>query len=265
MARRESDPCKPVAARLKALSAEDCRALKLVDSGARSRRGNPILVRRMPGVVAKAAPPVRVLLIGGIHGDELTSSEIVFRWMHMLDQTDGRHFAWSIVPLLNPDGMLARKPVRMNGNGVDLNRNFPTPHWTSEAPAYWIRRTGRDPRRYPGPAPLSEPESRWLNQEIERFRPDVIVSVHAPFGVLDFDGPAPAPDRFGRLVFTPVGVYPGSLGNYSGVQRNIPVITIELPHALAMPDAREVRRIWDDMLRWITLHVQPQSARTARS
>jgi murein tripeptide amidase MpaA len=31
------------------------------------------------------------------------------------------------VPVLNPDGMLAAKPRRVNANGVDLNRNFPTP------------------------------------------------------------------------------------------------------------------------------------------
>jgi len=32
---------------------------------------------------------------------------------------------------------------------------------------------------------LSEPESRWVSDEIERFQPQVIISVHAPFGVLD--------------------------------------------------------------------------------
>jgi hypothetical protein len=47
--------------------------------------------------------------------------------------------------------------------------------------------------------PLSEPESRWLSEEIKRFKPQLIISVHAPFGVLDFDGPVDPPVRFGAL------------------------------------------------------------------
>ncbi|HCN87797.1 MAG TPA: murein peptide amidase A, partial [Oxalobacteraceae bacterium] len=63
----------------------------------------------------------------------------------------------------------------------------------------------------------------------------------------------------GRLVFSRVGVYPGSLGNYSGVQRNVPVITIELPNARAMPSDAEVHRIWQDMLTWIRRNVPQQT------
>jgi hypothetical protein len=51
---------------------------------------------------------------------------------------------------MNPDGMLKSQPTRTNANGVDLNRNFPTPHWDKEAPRYWQQRTSNDPRRYPG-------------------------------------------------------------------------------------------------------------------
>jgi murein peptide amidase A len=87
----------------------------------------------------------------------------------------------------------------------------------------------------------------------------VIISVHAPFGVLDMDGPAKAPRRFGRLYFNRVGVYPGSLGNYGGLHKNVPVITIELPNALAMPQPAEVRRIWQDMLAWIEHSVPSQA------
>jgi hypothetical protein len=201
--------------------------------------------------------PVRILLLGGIHGDELTASAIVFKWLDLMQTTDAQAFHWNVVPVVNPDGLLALK--RVNANGVDLNRNFPTPGWQQDAPRYWARVTGSDPRRFPGTAPLSEPESYWLNREMERFQPDVIISVHAPFGVLDFDGPAPAPRRFGRLLLNRVGVYPGSLGNYSGMHKNVPVITIELPNARAMPSDAEVRRIWQDMLNWIHQNVPRQS------
>lgn len=153
--------------------------------------------------------------------------------------------------------LACRKPNRVNGNGVDLNRNFPTPDWQHEAPRYWASKTRSDPRRFPGHTPLSEPESRWLHEEMERFRPHVIISVHAPYGVLDFDGPAQPPRSFGRLHLNRVGVYPGSLGNYSGLHKNIPVITIELPNARAMPSQAEVQRIWDDMLSWIHSSLVP--------
>jgi hypothetical protein len=165
--------------------------------------------------------------------------------------------------VVNPDGLLAKAPQRVNAKGVDLNRNFPTPGWQHDAPHYWLKRTNSDPRRYPGPSPLSEPESKWLMAEMERFKPHVIVSVHAPYGVLDFDGPATPPKRFGRLWFNRVGVFPGSLGNYSGAHKSVPVVTIELANAQAMPSKDEVRRIWQDMLGWIENNVQPKKmART---
>ena len=84
--------------------------------------------------------------------------------------------------------------------------------------------------------------------------------MHAPFGVLDFDGPAKPPHRLGRLIFNRVGVYPGSLGNYSGLHKNIPVITIELPNAGTMPPDAEVRRIWQDMLTWMQRNLPAQTA-----
>lgn len=38
---------------------------------------------------------------------------------------------WRFIPVLNPDGLLAPKPTRVNAGGVDLNRNFPTPGWAA--------------------------------------------------------------------------------------------------------------------------------------
>ncbi|MDR2364605.1 MAG: hypothetical protein LBD68_01950, partial [Zoogloeaceae bacterium] len=172
-------------------------------------------------------------------------------WMEWLSEDEARRHHWRIAPLANPDGLLAQPARRTNGHGVDLNRNFPTPDWSRDALAYWQKRTGKDPRRYPGKAAMSEPETRWLQKEIGDFEPDVIVSVHAPYGVLDYDGPLQKPRRFGHLRLNQLGVHPGSLGNFGGVHKNIPVITIELSHATIMPSALEQRQIWNDMLRWI--------------
>jgi hypothetical protein len=55
-------------------------------------------------------------------------------------------------------------------------------------------------------------------------------------------------------------VYPGSLGAYSGNQ--VPVLTIELPGAGRLPDQAEMRRIWQDMLKWIEQNI-PSSNQVA--
>jgi protein MpaA len=106
---------------------------------------------------------------------------------------------------------------------------------------------------------LSEPESRWLAEEIERFRPDAIVSVHAPHGVVDFDGPPKGPERLGHLHLNLLGTYPGSLGNYAGVQMNIPVVTIELPSAGIMPTWEQIRHIWTDLVRWLIVSLPKET------
>ncbi len=241
--------CRSLAARLASVSLEDCAGSDLLASGW-SVLGHPILVREYPPR-RQRAPRGRVLLFGGIHGDELSSVSVVFKWIEVLDQHHSGMFHWRIVPALNPDGLLRRPASRMNANGVDLNRNFPSPRWRLEAHEHWRLRTKSNPRRYPGPAALSEPESRWLWQEIERFRPDVIVAVHAPLEVLDFDGPPEPPDRLGTLWLQLLGTYPGSLGRYAGVHRGIPVVTIELPHAGIMPSPEEQRQIWADLVGWL--------------
>jgi len=245
--------CLQIAKRLASVYTRDCRYNNgLLATGEFSVEGRPILEKTYPPRPPKRAK-ARVMLIGGIHADELSSISIVFKWMRILDKYHSGLFHWKVIPLLNPDGLLRDgDAMRVNSNGVDLNRNFPAPDWEANAlDNYWVRRTRRNPRRYPGPSALSEPESLWLAKEIERFRPDVIVSVHAPYGVVDFDGPPKGPSKLGKLHLNLLGTYPGSLGNYAGLQKNIPVVTIELKHAGIMPRSKEIKRIWIDMVRWV--------------
>lgn len=245
-----STVCQQLADRLASVGLEECRRLRLEATDATSIGGVPILIRDFPPLEARR-PLGRVLLFGGIHGDELSSVSIVFKWLGLLDRFHSGLFHWRIVPVLNPDGLLSRPGSRTNAHGVDLNRNFPTPDWHAQTRDYWVGRTQRNPRRYPGTDPLSEPESRFLAEQIESFAPDVIVSVHAPHSVLDFDGPSKPPQRLGSLHLKLLGTYPGSLGRWAGVHMNIPVVTIELPSAGSMPSYGEQRAIWMDLVRWL--------------
>ena len=243
--------CKDYSAKIPNVKPALCEAAQLQDSTARSVLGRPIWSR---DVLVRGAP-LRVLVLGGIHGDEMSSSSLVFHWI-ALAQTPPADtpvpISWRFIPTLNPDGMFARPARRVNARGVDLNRNFPTPNWARDARHYWEERTRRDPRRWPGTHPLSEPESRFLLEQIDSFKPNLIVSVHAPYGVLDFDGPSVPPSRLGRLYLDQVGIFPGSLGNYGGIHKGVPVVTIELPSASRTPLEAEMRQMWMDLLRWTT-------------
>ena len=260
------DWCKRLTPRLPGVTLAMCRDSGLAPTGAHSIKKFPLLARHIPAaeVGASTKKPVRIMLLGGIHGDELSAAAIVFNWLQLIDKAPARQFDWQVVPVVNPDGLLAASPKRVNANGIDLNRNFPTPDWHREAARYWKKVTGSDPRRFPGIKPLSEPESLWLDREMARYQPQVIITVHAPYGVLDFDGPAEPPRRFGRLSLNQVGIYPGSLGNYSGYHKSTPVITIELPSAHKLPPKEEVQRIWQDMLAWIEQNIPQESAAVAQ-
>ena len=252
--RAEADPralefvCHRIGDKLASVTTDECLAFGFSSTGA-SARATPILSRDFR---QDSPEPIkaRVLVVGGTHGDEYSSVSVIFKWLAFLTQ-DAHAFHWRVTPLLNPDGLLRKKSTRTNANGVDLNRNLPTPNWLEESTYYWVNKTGSNPRRYPGAAALSEAENHWLVAQIEAFDPDVIISTHAPHGIVDFDGPPKGPTRIGALAQRFLGTYPGSLGNYAGLQLGLPVVTIELKSAGTMPSGGEIERMWRDLLRWL--------------
>jgi protein MpaA len=251
--------CDRFVNKLPNLSRAVCETAQLADSNGRSVQGTPLYLRD----VGEDNARLRVLVIGAIHGDELSSASVALHWIRLaaeekMDLPQTVH--WRFVPVLNPDGLLAHPPKRTNAHGVDLNRNFPTPNWERDASIYWNKRTGKDPRRWPGPKPISEPESRFLHDQMQSFKPHLIVSIHAPYGVLDFDGPSVPPSRLGRLYLDQVGIFPGSLGNYGGVHKGVPVVTIELPNSMRTPLDSEMRQMWIDLLRWMSTKLPGEGA-----
>jgi protein MpaA len=128
-----------------------------------------------------------------------------------------------VVPALNPDGLVAG--IKNAASDVDLNRNFPARNFErAHAPGY-----------DPGPAPLSEPETALLARLIAELHIEAVLSVHAPFACVNFDGPAGAwaqavAAACGWPVRPNIGYpTPGSLGSWLGVDRGIPVLTLQLP------------------------------------
>ncbi|HVZ72365.1 MAG TPA: DUF2817 domain-containing protein [Polyangia bacterium] len=182
-----------------------------------STEGRPIFC----GQLGAGAP--RLIVVGGVHGDEPSSVEATIGLARRL--ATATPVSLLVIPALNPDG-LARH-AKNAATDVDLNRNFPARNFTTaHAPGY-----------SPGAAPLSEPETRFLAELVESTRPRGVVAVHAPFACVNYDGP-PSARAWAEAVAAACGwpargdigyPTPGSLGSWLGVDRGVAVLTLELP------------------------------------
>jgi hypothetical protein len=168
----------------------------------------------------------RILVLAQIHGDEPQSHQLAKHWISRLEKIQHPSNHWRIIPSVNPDGTLQK--VRFNANGVDLNRNFPTKQWDQLALSDWKNRQQKNPRRFPGKTTGSEPETKCVISHIQDFKPDLVIAIHTPYGLFDFDGPEGTKLKTGLLPWKRLGTFPGSLGRYLWDERNIPVLTIEL-------------------------------------
>ena len=143
----------------------------------RSVRGHSIRAVRL----GSARAPVKVLVVGGIHGNELAGRAITRR---LRSARPPRGVALWLVDELNPDGAAAS--TRQNARGVDLNRNFPH-RW---------RAMGRPFDTYhSGPSPLSEPESRAHAALVRKLRPRVTIYYHQMRNLVDRGGGDPFLER----------------------------------------------------------------------
>ena len=135
------------------------------------------------------------------------------------------------IPCLNPDGMQLKQ--RTNANGVDLNRNFPTKNW-GENCGENATCDNAQTAYYGGIAGGSEIETQFLIDTINEFKPNRILTLHAPYKVVNYDGPAKNwAEQISKIINYPVEASigyptPGSFGTYAGVERQIPTITLEL-------------------------------------
>lgn len=169
----------------------------------------------------------KILVLAMFHGDEPPAGTLARSWMLRLMEINSRNH-WRIVPIINPDGMI--RSTRSNARGVDLNRNLPTTNWEQEALERWTTIEKKSERRFPGAKAASEQEVTCLLKHLNEYKPDFVISLHTPYGLLDFDGPTNSghPKKILDLPWKGLGNYPGSLGRYMWVERAVPVLTVEL-------------------------------------
>lgn len=255
--------CNKIGKKLGSVSTEDCLETSFDPPRFYSNRNNPLLEKHFSAnPELKNAP--RILFLGGIHGDEYSSVSISFKWLKTLRKNHSGVFDWHFMPLTNPDGLLQKRSTRVNAHNVDLNRNFIPAETSIDPLKHWQTYAKKRARYYPGTTPLSEPETNAIHQLIDELKPDIIVSVHAPHGILDYDGTITPPRRLGPLHLKQLGTYPGSLGNYGWFVKQIPVMTIELKHAGIMPKDKDIDRMWVDLIHWIKLRTEGDGTLLAR-
>ncbi len=193
----------------------------LSPAGGSSVLGREIAVHRFEGVA-----PEKVLIVGGIHGDEPQSVMFAEALRDSLGALEPGSLGKSVilVPLLNPDGYALK--IRQNARGVDLNRNFPSLDF----------RVGKaGDRHFGGEAPASEPETLFLMELIGQEKPGFVVMLHTPYNFVESDGDSlglgPRLARELGLEYRAEMDYPtpGSIGGYYGKERGLAVITLELP------------------------------------
>jgi protein MpaA len=205
--------------------AEVCKKAAVLESCS-SVAGAPIFHIDEKGKNEKAK---NILVFSLIHGDESGAGVLGRYWIERLKTVNPRN-SWRIIPILNPDG--TQKKTRTNARGVDLNRNFPTLDWNEKAVAYWKNEGQSSKRKFPGDNAASEPEVNCALKHISEFKPDFVMSIHTPLNVLDFDGPKVKPPIYSYLPWKRLGNFPGSLGRFLWVEKNIPVLTTELKYDL---------------------------------
>lgn len=198
--------CHSLAARFRGTA----KAFALAEA---SHQGTTPVGLRLGDAAAQAGRPV-FMVVGGLHGDEWGSCEIILNLasdlLHGqatgLDYGNGVQYSAAqvlsvlqgldlvLVPLVNPDGRAfsqtqgqfwrknRRSPAaRGGGFGVDLNRNFDFDFALADNPGGVIvsgSDTASDPF-YRGPHAFSEPETRNVKGLVEQTEPDWFVDLHS--------------------------------------------------------------------------------------
>lgn len=169
----------------------------------------------------------KVLVIGVFHGDEPQGKFLVQKYLEQSSETN-----LLFIPCLNKFGF--ENNIRTNKNGVDLNRNFPTKNWELTAKNEF----------YGGENPASEDETKFIIDVVEKFNPEIILTLHAPFKVVNYDGAKNQNEldlieQISKIMEYPIEPSigyptPGSFGTWAGIENGILTITLELDEEVSV-------------------------------
>ncbi len=178
-----------------------------------------------------------IIIVGVFHGDEPQGEFFIEEYLGRREDCacgdDCKPFISCAKNRLVFVPRLNYASTRKNPNGIDLNRNFPTENWEllKETDDY-----------FGGQKPASESETRFMVDLIEKYKPNAIISIHAPYKIINFD-PDNAQTRIlaehiGKILSYPIQAdigypTPGSFGTYCGIERGISTITVEIDEEIA--------------------------------
>jgi protein MpaA len=188
--------------------------------------------------------PGELLVFGCIHGDECATSGVEPLTGGCPDPSADIF----LVPDLDPDGAAARS--RLNGRGVDLNRNFPAGCRPAGPPG--------DPE-YSGPQPFSEPETRLAARLIQELQPAATIWFHQYRGRRPFVrawGQSLAGARhfaaLARMPIRPMRWPAGTGPNWQNHRFGAPAFVVELPQGQLEPAMRgRLSKALVRMGRWV--------------
>ena len=162
----------------------------------------------------------KVIVIGCFHGDEPQGKLLIDSYTNCVKDSN-----LLFIPCLNVYGY--QNNTRLNENGVDLNRNFPTKNW---------EHTQKD-NFYGGNFPASEIQTRFVIDIVEKYKPELILTLHAPYKVVNYDCSGNY-DKDILISISKIMNYPieesigyptpGSFGTWAGIEKGILTITLEL-------------------------------------
>lgn len=169
----------------------------------------------------------KILFIGVFHGDEIEGEYIINKIEDKISNNIDLLNKYQVytLPCLNPDGKHLK--TRCNSSKIDLNRNYPTKNFGEKA----VDNNGEI--MFAGETAASELETKFMMEIIEEINPNIIISIHSPLYLVDYDGPAKKLAEFiskknNYPLVENVGYEtPGSFGTWAGIEKQIPLITLE--------------------------------------
>lgn len=132
--------------------------------------------------------PARLLMLGGIHGNEIGTVKLLHRLINWLCQSQNQIFTFYFIPCLNLDGYkkALKNPDywgggrvgRVNANNVDLNRNFDVPSFHNYADWTHGKNYQESTEVFAGLRGNSEPETQALTNFIKKENIKIVLSFH---------------------------------------------------------------------------------------